>query len=226
MSRRQANTATRVYILDLDGTLIPSARIDNHCYWQAVFTCFEQRGPLPDLHTFRHVTDGGILEEWCLARLGRAASVEETRFIKRQFLQLVESACEDEPDCFRPLPGVEDWLESVSASPRERAAIATGGWGHTARLKLRLSGLERFHLPLASSDDARTRVSIMRIAARRALGAQTLQGAEFVCFGDGCWDYRASQDLGWRFVGIASGNAARELRAVGVTDVRPDFKGL
>jgi phosphoglycolate phosphatase-like HAD superfamily hydrolase len=224
MPRRQANSANRVYILDIDGTLIPSARIDNRCYWQAVFACFGKRGPVPDLHTFTHVTDSGILQEWCLTRLGRPPSTEETRFVKQEFLRLTKSAYQQDPESFRPLPGVEDWLQSVRASPRQSAGIATGGWGHTARLKLRLAGLDRFRLPLASADDASDRVSIMRIAARRITGPQAQPGSAYIYFGDGCWDYHASQELGWRFVGIATGTAARRLLEAGASEIRPDFR--
>ena len=59
------NSGTQVFILDLDGTLMPSAEIDNLCFWEAVFECYGQRDGLPDLHHFKHVTDTGILEEWC-----------------------------------------------------------------------------------------------------------------------------------------------------------------
>jgi len=226
MSPQQANTATRVYILDLDGTLMPSADVDNRCYWRAVFACFGQRDRVPGLHTFRHVTDSGILEEWCLERLGRAPRAEETRFVKQEFLRLIESAYLEEPACFQPLPGVEDWLQSVNASRREYAGIATGGWGHTARLKLELAGLERFGLPLASSDDAGARTAIMEVAARRVLGSKPPGDAIYTYFGDGRWDYLASRELGWRFVGIARGGAARRLRDAGATDVREDFTHL
>jgi beta-phosphoglucomutase-like phosphatase (HAD superfamily) len=87
-----ANNRVTVFILDLDGTLIPSAKIDNQCFWQAVFECFDRRGTLPDLHGFKHVTDTGILYEWCIRALGRVASHAETRQIRDRFLQLFEQA--------------------------------------------------------------------------------------------------------------------------------------
>jgi len=50
-----ANDRIHVFILDLDGTLLPSAEIDDQCFWSAVFECFGARQSLPDLQGFKHV---------------------------------------------------------------------------------------------------------------------------------------------------------------------------
>lgn len=217
------NSRKQVFILDLDGTLIPSAKIDNECFWDAVFDCFGNRGTLPPLHDFTDVTDSGILNEWCVRELGRQPRMQETRQIKRLFLQRLESAWFGQPQDFRPLPGVISWLEELAEHGNVYSGIATGGWQHTARLKLKLAGLERFKLPLASSDDAIKRTGIMRIAARRVLGDQSQNETMFTYVGDGVWDLQASRELDWKFIGIASGARARKLRMAGAVDVRPGF---
>lgn len=217
------NSGTQVFILDLDGTLIPSAEIDNECFWQAVFACFGIRGELPDLHDFKHVTDSGILDEWCRRQLGRPPDALETGQIKRHFEQLLESAYVNQPGHFRPLAGVEEWLETATANNRVYTAIATGGWQHSARLKLKLSGLDRFGLPLASSDDAVERTQIMQIAAKRALPRQADDGTVFTYVGDGDWDLKASRELNWNFVGIASGPRAERLKLAGADVIRANF---
>jgi len=217
------NSADRVYILDLDGTLMPSAEIDNLCFWQAVGAVFGAPEEPPDLHGFVHVTDSGILQEWCTRELGRPPGADEAARIKRTFAQLLETAFAGSPDHFSPVPGLEEWLAAVQASGRALAGIATGGWEHSARLKLKLSGLERFGLPLASSDDAVRRTDIMRIAAQRTLGRADADGTRFTYVGDGVWDLRASRDLGWAFVGIASGARARQLERAGAVLVRANF---
>jgi len=218
-----ANNSTRVFILDLDGTLIPSAEIDNQCFWQAVFEQFDVHGPLPDLHDFKNVTDNGILGEWCSLELGHTASDDETRQIKKRFLQLLEQASIQQPVHFNPLAGVEDWLLAVQDAPHVFAGIATGGWGHSARLKLELSGLDRFKLPLASSDDAIARADIMQIAAGKVQELHGAEGAALTYIGDGAWDYQASQLLDWGFIGIASGPQAAHLRNAGAGHVQADF---
>ena len=217
------NSGTQVFILDLDGTLMPSAEIDNECFWQAVFACFGKQGQLPDLHQFKHVTDSGILDEWCKRELGRQPRAAETRQIKQHFGQLLESAFDRQPGHFTPLAGVTQWLEAVAANDEVYAGIATGGWQHSARLKLRLSGLDRFCLPLASSDDAVERTAIMRIAARRTLAQKTDDNTVFTYVGDGAWDLEASRELNWKFIGIATGTRAEQLKLAGAAMVRVNF---
>lgn len=217
------SSSTQVFILDLDGTLMPTAEIDNECFWQAVFGCFEKRDRLPDLHHFKHVTDSGILNEWCVRKLGRPPLEAETRQIKHQFVQLLEAAFASEPRHFTPLAGVSEWLKAVSETEHVYTGIATGGWEDSARLKLRLSGLDSFDLPLASSDDAVARADIMQIAAQRVLGSQTVNPAEFTYVGDGAWDLQASQELGWKFIGIAEGARAEQLKRTGADNIYVNF---
>ena len=118
---------------------------------------------------------------------------------------------------------VIDWLEKVQEHDRVFAGIATGGWGHSARLKLKLAGLARFDLPLASSDDAVARTDIMQIAARRILDHQWDDEAVFTYVGDGTWDLKASQTLDWNFIGIAVGARAALLKQAGATHIQADF---
>ena len=217
------NGGSRVYILDLDGTLMPTAKIDDSCFWQAVFACLGEREQHPDLHGFKNVTDSGILHEWCVRELGRPPRAAEVLEIRTRFEQLLETAFAAEPAHFSPLPGVMDWLNAIRGKRHVRAGIATGGWGHSARLKLRLSGLEQFGLPLASSDDAVRRADIMQIAAQRTLGRRQTGETVFTYVGDGAWDVHASRELNWEFIGIASGLRAEQLRRAGATLIRENF---
>ncbi len=207
------------YILDLDGTLMPSHAVDNRCYWAAVHEVFGTAGGTVDLAGFRHVTDSGILREWADQELGRPPSPDEIEAVRGVFLARTEAAARDEPDAFRPLPGVEAWL---ARHPRSRLAIATGGWELTARFKLRAAGLDRFGLPLATSDQAATRTDIMR----HALSLLDAIDAPVVYIGDGPWDVAAARELGWSFIGIAAGTRARDLAAAGAERVHADFREL
>lgn len=219
-----ANDRSTVFILDLDGTLMPSAEIDNQCFWEAVFRYFDVANSMPDLHGFKHVTDAGILEEWCIGELGRPPRVEEIERIKEQFLHLLNTAAETHPGSFTPLPGVSECLQSASRNKLVHTAIATGGWRRSAKLKLELSGLDRFNLPLASSDDAVARTEIMQIAATRAFIQQQDCRVDYFYVGDGVWDFQASQKLGWNFIGIAAGEPAELLKQAGASNIRPDFR--
>jgi phosphoglycolate phosphatase-like HAD superfamily hydrolase len=103
------------------------------------------------------------------------------------------------------------------------AGIATGGWQHSAQLKLELSGLDHFDLPMASSDDAMARTEIMQIAAQRTLGHQARHDAVFTYVGDGTWDLQASRVLDWRFIGIATGARAEQLKLAGADLIWKNF---
>ena len=217
------NSGTQVFILDIDGTLMPSAKIDNECFWQAVFETFGERDHLPDLHHFKNITDSGILEEWCVHEVGRLPLADEIRHIKQRFCQLLESAFAVQAEHFKALPGVDEWLEAAIDNDNAYVGIATGGWQHSALLKLKLSGLNRFKLPLASSDDAISRTEIMQIAAQRTLSNYNHKEAVFTYCGDGIWDLQASNALGWNFIGIADGERASQLSLAGADLIFKDF---
>ena len=209
------------HILDLDGTLMPTHDLDNRCYWLAVDDLF-QTGPEPrDLHGFQRVTDDGILDEWGERTLDRHLTAEEREAIKQRFLERLEEAAENEPEAFRPFPGVMDWL---AAQAPGSLAIATGGWRHTAAFKLAVAGLDRLDLPLSGSDDAPTRTGIM-LAAQGQL-APDRQQATPTYFGDGAWDLAASRELAWHFIGVARGDRAEALVRAGAEQVIEDFLPL
>jgi phosphoglycolate phosphatase-like HAD superfamily hydrolase len=220
------NSGTQVFILDIDGTLMPSAKIDNECFWQAVFECFGQRDRLPDLHHFKNITDSGILEEWCVHEVGRLPLADEIRHIKHRFGELLESAFAIQAEHFKPFPGVDEWLEAAIDNDNVYVGIATGGWQHSALLKLRLSGLNRFELPLANSDDAISRTEIMQIAAQRTLANYNDKEAVFTYIGDGIWDLQASNALDWNFIGIAKGKRASQLSLAGADLILKDFSKI
>lgn len=212
------------FLLDLDGTLMPSHEVDNQCYWQAVGEVTGQKAATYDLNGFTVVTDNGILREWFEAQFGTSPSDDEISTIKDRFLVLTEQAADKYPEAFKPFPGVIEWLTRCQESGW-KAGIATGGWGHTARFKLKAAGLETFDLPLATADDADKRVDIMRIGMKR-LWPKNQAKARPVYLGDGSWDLAAAKELGWAFIGIASGARARRLRAAGAQKVVADFRSL
>lgn len=225
------------YLLDLDGTLMPSHEVDNRCYWAAVGETFSREVDTLALDGFTQVTDSALLEAWCQRELGRAPTPAEVGAVRSRFLALLQAAAEADPGPFTPHPGVAEWL---AARPPGSVGIATGGWGHTARFKLQHAGLlqagetaeertdastsPRRPLPLASADDAKRRVDIMRIALGR-LGREH-RSSRPVFLGDSPWDVAAARELGWPFIGVASGRRAEGLRAAGATRVIDDFLAL
>ncbi|MEM1411095.1 MAG: HAD hydrolase-like protein [Pseudomonadota bacterium] len=209
------------YILDLDGTLMPSHAVDNECYWAAVAETFDVAQDTVALTNFTNVSDDGILNEWAERTLGRGVTPVEHATMKQVFLRCIDDAARTNLAAFRPFPGVIEWL---AARPAGSIAIATGGWSHTARRKLSLASLSAFELPLASSDDDHRREMIMRHA--HTLLAPEFRGTTPIYLGDGPWDFSASADLGWGFIGIAEGERASRLQALGAEEVHADFLPL
>jgi len=219
----------QLWILDIDGTLMPSHTVDNDCYWQAVNAYFGDVPAALDLQQFQDVTDGSILSEWMDKTRGRTATEAERGSIRKTFIELLEQAFTRDPAAFTAFPGLHEWLDSQLTHHSACIAIATGGWSHSARFKLQAAGLDRYKLPLASSDDASRRVDIMVRARNLLLQHLGLDDADInripTCYvGDGIWDYRASRELGWGFVGIADGQRAQALLHAGATDVYCNFK--
>ncbi len=219
------NQVPNLYILDIDGTLMPSAEIDNRCYWQAVDDVLGGAPGPQNLAGFTHVTDSGVLREWVMRQHGRAPTDTEILDIRQCFIKRIRQAGEQYPEAFRPLPGLTGWLDQQLRRTDCWLALATGGWGHTARFKLQASGLAGYALPLASSDDASSRIDIMRLALHRC-GLPPGEPANITYIGDGPWDLAASMELGWNFIGIARGEDQRQLRAAGASQVYTDFTGL
>jgi phosphoglycolate phosphatase-like HAD superfamily hydrolase len=221
----------KMWILDIDGTLMPSHEIDNQCYWQAVDECFGGAPEPVDLHGFRHVSDAGVLSEWMSRTWQREATAEELTRVRGRFLELTQQAFATNTADFAPMPGLQEWLAALMALGNQSIAIATGGWAHTARFKLQVSGLDSFGFPLASSDDAPERQAIME-KALALLGPNSAchsldQVSRAVCYvGDGPWDFKASQSLGWDFIGIAEGSRAAVLREAGAKQVFCNFNEL
>ncbi len=218
-------TPPQLWILDIDGTLMPSHAVDNDCYWQAVNDCFGDVPTALDLRQFRHVTDGSILNEWMEKTHARAATEAEISGIRRHFLELLEQAFARDAQAFTAMPGLVEWLELQLERHGNCIAIATGGWGHSARFKLRAARLDRFNFPLASSDDGHSRTDIM-LKARDHLFQDGTANHNIPIFyiGDGVWDYQASCKLDWDFVGIAEGQRAKALRDAGAKQVYCNFK--
>jgi phosphoglycolate phosphatase-like HAD superfamily hydrolase len=103
-------------------------------------------------------------------------------------------------------------------------SVATGSWQDSALLKLTAAGISLDNIPIASSDDAHERESIMTLSYQLGItiaGCTEFQSVLYV--GDHHWDYVNSKKLGYKFLGIGSGNQSERLTRAGVTHVLPDF---
>ena len=130
---------------------------------------------------------------------------------------------EKDPRAYQ-IPGSAEILSILAKSFDLALALATGGLRASAELKLRRANLLNPFIPMASSNDAVSRDEIIGIAARRAAEKHATQFTKFTHVGDGVWDAKAARDLGWRFIGIGSGEQADRLRQAGAGMVIPDYR--
>ena len=165
-------------------------------------------------HQLTHVTDSGILAELLTGKRGTGPSPEETARLQDNFLDLLQSAFAEDPAAFAPIPGAIELLQVIEAQPDWVAAAATGGFGRSARFKLRAAGFGIDRLPLASADDHFDRTEIVKTALARAGQAYGRAGFDrVVSVGDGPWDIAAARKLSLAFVGIGDPDQLKRLGA-------------
>jgi beta-phosphoglucomutase-like phosphatase (HAD superfamily) len=189
-------------MFDIDGTLVDSAGFDAQLYVEAVRNVLGLEIN-SDWNSYEHVSDSGILAQVLRdARLG-GEPAELAERVQQHFVGLVRDYLQRTPAAIGEIAGAKRLVERLLELPNVCVGVATGGWEPTAQLKLAHVGIGVGRLGFASGSDARARTDIMQLAARRAMQGRAYERATY--FGDGAWDRRASEALGYDF--IAVGNA-------------------
>lgn len=183
-------------IFDIDGTLVDSVADDARLYGVAVREVLGDVALRPRWSEYEHVTDCGILRQICHENGLDVTQCEQ--HVRARFGELIAEYLRAEGSC-QPTIGALQLLQELRDTLKGRIGIATGGWGHTARMKLARAGYDVSGMPLTSSDDGHERIHIMK-QCRALLPA----AAVTIYVGDGEWDKRATELLGWRFIGIGN----------------------
>lgn len=183
-------------IFDIDGTLLQSAAVDDALYRQSVHAVLGDVDLRPTLHDYEAVTDSGILAQILVDNM-IPRYPDPTADVKTHFVELLHRYV-TEHGPFAETPGATACLQTLRSSLQHAVAIATGGWGESAALKLESAGLAFADIPLASSNDASDRSEIMAIALSRI--GDHFESVTY--YGDGPWDMAASKKLGWNFVPV------------------------
>lgn len=184
-------------ILDIDGTLLHSFDDDDRLYREAVSRVL---GPVKfrEMSEYEHVSDSGIL-----AQVFRDNAIrpdpDTIAAIRRTFFAALERhVLQHGP--FAEMPGAKAFVQRLKCSPHHTCAIATGSWRPSALLKLRTAGFDIEALPLATSDEATARSDILRHALAALPGAI----GTVTYYGDGVWDRKACEALGWQFRAVGT----------------------
>jgi phosphoglycolate phosphatase-like HAD superfamily hydrolase len=209
-------------IFDIDGTLTATNSVDDECYLRAAAETLEVDFGMVEWSDAPHVTDSAIARWLWTSHRGRAPESRELAQLQQRFLTLLNAALFSSPGRFMAIEGARDIVQHLR-SAGWCVAIATGGWGASAAIKLRAAGLLDDHIPLACADDAEAREAIVRLAWQKAEAQTGTSFQRVVSVGDAPWDVRTAHSLGIPFVGIATGDAAHRLRLAGATTILPHF---
>ncbi len=212
-------------LFDLDGTLVDTSADDARLYAAALAEVAGAPVPLEPWEHYREVTASAIAREALAPVLGRRARDGEVHQVREAQTRLWDRAFAAGELSLRPIPGALELFAEAQARRGFVAAVATGGWGPAALIKLHAAGFPLDDLVIASSDDAERRHEILNTAAILAAAARGCFGfSGQVVIGDGIWDARAARAVQGGMVGVASeaGQATR-LRAEGAAVVVPDL---
>ena len=202
-------------MFDVDGTLTQTNRVDCECFVQAVEDVLGIKNIDTDWSSYKNVTDLGCLEEIIRKHKRRPGTKDELLRVKMMHIRLLKEWAESDPALFLPIPGAQDVINGIIEKSNAVAALATGGWLESIRIKLGTAGISIDGLTIASCNDAISRDEIMKIAETRAKDISGVPFRTRTYVGDAVWDVQASKRLSYFFIGIASGIREKGLKEEG-----------
>ena len=211
-------------MFDVDGTLVIGNVIDDVCFSQAIKEVLGVSQIDTDWSHYSNVTDSGITSEIIKKHLFKRATEDDINSVRRSYLSRLQDEIGRNPNSFRATLGAKELITALLSEDDVFVSMATGSWHDSALLKLRTVGFLFDNIPIASSDDAHKRESILRKSYDFAIanaGCEEFQSVLYI--GDHPRDYVNSRKLGYDFIGIGSGNQAERLRHAGAKQVKPDF---
>jgi hypothetical protein len=107
--------------------------------------------------------------------------------VERRFFSLLQETYGARPELCREVAGAVLALARAQHLPDTTVAIATAGWLTTAKLKLSVAGFEIGEIAIATSNDAASKVDIMRVAHDRARARASVSRFGFVSDHDPCF---------------------------------------
>lgn len=215
----------KLIMFDIDGTLTASNDLDDLAFVQTVQDIFGITNISEDWATYTHVTDACILREICEQQLGRLPDPNEIALFQKQLLQRLAQGAVREGGVF-PIAGADVLLKQLQASPDYQICYAGGAWTASVQFKLQSAGLPLADISYAFADDHDSREGICQIALDRAQATYQQTFTHVIYVGDGIWDVRAAKNLKYPFIGIATGEAAHQLKIEGAKVILPHYEDL
>lgn len=210
-------------VFDIDGTLIHSHTKEVDCFATAVEEVLGIPHIERDLHTYRHISDAGILQECVYKAFARHPTHVECQAVEKRYFDLFKACLKDEP--IRPIAGAASLISILTELPHIGLAVATGSHYGAAQFKLAQVAPALCQVPMGTSTDSEIRCTIMETALQKAKAAyQRDEFNRIVYVGDGPWDINAVKTLQWGFIGIASNYTKCTLQEWGAKCVIDDYQ--
>lgn len=215
----------RLAIFDVDGTLTDTNGVDDDCYRTTIAEALGVAESAIDWSGAAHVTDSEIFRWLCAAHRRSEPSADEMARARSRFVHRLSAQLDEAPNRFTAIHGASAMLGRV-VEHGWSIAVATGGWGPSARLKLEAAELAIDDAVFACADDGGSRADIVQLARERAETFYARRFDRVVSIGDGVWDVQTAIALDVPFVGIGKGARADQLRMAGANVVLPDYSDL
>lgn len=210
-------------IFDIDGTLTDTQEVDDQCFITAFQDEFKVTLTKTDWTTFTHVTDSGLFTELFRSVFAIQHSEREKQDFQQRFLSYLVAESKINQERFKPVKGAGDFIQYCIEQRNYKIAFATGGWSHSAKLKLQAADVFHRDIPLVSCDFHFRRQDILLEAIEQSEKYyNTTTFDAIVYFGDGEWDYKTTTELGIPFKGIDI-NSDKKLKGFAVQNILSDF---
>ena len=184
-------------IFDIDGTLVESFHFDGIIYASAVKDVLGEIIIKDSWNQYKNATYTGILRQ--IMDENKICEEGQIGKVRKKFGELVRRHLENSDEC-RPRKGAISLIDKLLSDQRYKVGFATGGWRHTAEMKLQQVGFDLNNIVLFSSDDSDERAKIME----KCLFALGIRFNRIVYIGDAEWDLQAAETLGWHFIGVGA----------------------
>jgi len=208
-----------VIVLDIDGTLTDSVGQHQAAFKQAISSF-----PFENLDTnwggYRHHTDTGIFTEaW--AR-GGMKDVPPFGELESRYEQAYDAVTRQSQ--VTEIDGARKFLDTVS--DQWIVVFATGSLAYGARHKLSVLGVSAADHVVVTASEYHTREELVEKAVQRGCDLHDVsQPQKVLSIGDGIWDLKTAEHLGYDFLGIGTGPKADQLRDLAAV-VYDDFVAL
>lgn len=222
MSRAKTSAVRRLFLFDIDGTLITSGGAGEAAFAHALEELCGSADAMGDV-VLAGRTDAAIAHE-LLEASGMEATPEAVTSLIDAYLHQLAVRLPMHPGGV--LPGIVRILERLADSPSAVTGLLTGNVERGAKLKLTHYGVWHYFTFGAYADDHHDRNELGKVAMRRAhqTHAEKFPPDCIYIIGDTPRDIECGKVIGAKTVAVATGDySIAELRAHGPDFVLKDF---